>query len=159
MNLSNLFKALFFVLAGIIGYLALTPDADLADAARPGLLDDVARTALFGVTIAPDLVTHFFAFAALGAVLPLARINVLSSPIIAFIALYAFGYALEYGQGEWNMRSNDLRDLWANALGAAVGLGIGYFFETVRRRIERLARSLRPSRLDASLPGALSRLP
>lgn len=111
----SLFAALFL----IVTFLTLTPNPEDTQSGF-ALARWIARL-LFGDTALTDKVAHFLAYGALGATAFWARLDLLQKLWATPLALAVYGAALEGVQGIGGVRSPELADAAANALGAVAG--------------------------------------
>ncbi|MEM9168119.1 MAG: hypothetical protein AAGC56_00560 [Pseudomonadota bacterium] len=140
-----LFRFALVTALAMLLYLSVTANTAAADALRPDALDPLSAPLgeAAPLYIAPDKVTHFFAYFTLGVLTPAARIPGLGGFAPALIALSAIGYGLEYAQEFGTARDLNHGDQLANVLGAAVGLLVGVVLNGLLTAIDGLARGAR----------------
>lgn len=112
-------RVLFALLFALVTYLTLTPNPE--DTKAGFALTRWIATALFGDAQLADKVAHFFAYGALGAAAVWAHLKVLSKRRGSAVGLALYGVFLEWLQGVGGVRSPELADAVANALGAFAG--------------------------------------
>ena len=112
-------RGLFVALVLIVTWLTLTPSPENAESGFA--LARWAATLLFGDAGLTDKVAHFMAYGALGACAFWARLTLAGRLWAAPLALAVYGAALEGAQGLGGVRSPELADAIANALGALAG--------------------------------------
>jgi hypothetical protein len=122
----------FAALLVAVTWMTLTPDPQQASAGF-----DIARLiaeALFGDGDLSDKVAHFGAYVALGVSAALALPG---AALLAIPGLAAYGAALEGLQALGGVREPEALDAFANALGAAFGVGAVVGAALLARRTAR----------------------
>jgi len=116
MNWLIVARIAFAVLFATVTYLTLTPNPDDT---KSGMALTRWLAALFlGQETMGDKVAHFAAYGVLGASAIFARIRLLGATLFTIIGLAIYGALLEGLQGLASVRTPELADAAANALGA-----------------------------------------
>ena len=125
----------FGLLFVFITYLTLTPNPEDMDSGMA--ITRWISERLFGDPVLGDKVAHFAAYGALGAAAVFAHVRFFGSLAYTAIALAVYGAALEGLQGMSGLRSPELADATANALGVLVAVPIALLFVTVCTKFRR----------------------
>jgi len=123
----------FSLLFVVVTYLTLTPNPE--DAKSGFAVTRWVAQILFGNLA--DKVAHFAAYGALGAAAAWAQLALLSKRRITALALALYGVLLEVLQGIGGVRSPEVADAVANALGAVAGLGGAIMLARLARRFRK----------------------
>lgn len=123
MSLTVALRAGFALLLALVTWLTLGPAED--EPAQGFALMQWLAAILFGDTGQADKIGHFLAYASLGAVAALGRLDLAGRAAFTVAALAFYGLALEGAQGLMGHRDADLLDALANTAGAAAGMAAG----------------------------------
>lgn len=123
MSLTAALRAGFALLLALVTWLTLGPVHDAPEQGFAPL--QWLAAILFGDAAQADKIGHFLAYAALGAVAALGRLDLAGRAAFTVAALALYGLALEGVQGLMGHRDADLLDALANAAGAAAGMAAG----------------------------------
>lgn len=128
-------RILFATLFVVITYLTLTPNPVESE---PGFaLTRFISSMFFGDSKNADKVGHFLAYAALGYVAFWARLALFSKKWTVVAALALYGVLLEILQGMGGVRSPEVADAIANALGAVCGFAGGMLLHRLKKAVLR----------------------
>ena len=116
MNWLVVARVVFALLFAIVTYLTLTPNPD--DTKSGMALTRWLAALMFGQESMGDKVAHFAAYGVLGASAIFARIRFFGATLFTILGLAVYGAALEGLQGLASVRTPELADAVANALGA-----------------------------------------
>ena len=119
----------FVLLFLVVTYLTLTPNPE--DTEGGLAFTRWIAQALFGDEAFGDKVAHFIAYAALGGAAVIAELRIFGRMTVTILALAAYGLLLEGAQGLMGVRTPDLSDALANAIGALSGFPIAAAFSIV----------------------------
>lgn len=125
----------FGLLFVVVTYLTLTPNPE--DAKSGFAVTRWVAQILFGNPALADKVAHFAAYGALGAAAAWAQLALFSKRRITALALALYGVLLEVLQGIGGVRSPEVADAVANALGAVAGLGGAIMLARLARRFRK----------------------
>ncbi len=112
-------RAIFAVLLAVVTFLTVTPNP--VETETGYAITRWISSMLLGEAENADKVGHFLAYATLGAAAFWARLALFSKRWAAALALVFYGAALEGVQGLGGVRTPELADALANALGAFSG--------------------------------------
>lgn len=126
MNWLLIARIIFALLFVIVTYLTLTPNPD--DTKSGMAITRWLAVLLLGQEDLGDKVAHFAAYGALGTFAVLSRIRFFGATLFTILALAIYGACLEGLQGLAAVRTPELADAVANALGAIGGWPVGAVF-------------------------------
>lgn len=126
-------RTIFAALLLLVTFLTLTPNPENTEAGFA--FTRWIAALLFGDAGFADKVAHFLAYAALGAAAAWAQLALFTKRRVTALALALYGILLEIIQGLGGVRSPEVADAVANALGAISGLGGAIILAHLIRRM------------------------